>query len=131
MNGLDSLLEQSVINFPRPIDSEEAKSLMILLADKLPAHIGYSCKTGVDIQPNGKPHELKLEETDLKLEGSIRRKSNLATAFFKLEKDHSHEGLGKYSYLRFHTIPGCTLGDDPNEIEIWDRVRVLIKDYFS
>ena len=131
MSELDSLVEKAEIKFPRAIDSKEVKSLMMLLAEKLPASIGYSCKVRGDIKPNGKPHELKSEESDLKFEGSIRRDSNLATAFFELGRAYSHEKSGRYDYLKFHALPGCLLGNDQNEVEIWDNVRGLIEKYFS
>ena len=131
MSELDSFLEKAEIEFPRPIGSEEAKSLLTLISKKLPANIGYSSKTGGYIQPNGNPHKLKPEESDLKFEGSIRRDVNLATALFKLGRADPHKESGKYNHLKFHAIPGRTLGADRDEVGIWDDVRALIKDYFS
>ena len=131
MTDLDSLLEKAEIKFPRPIGSGEAKNLLILISKKLPAHIGYSRKTGGYIQPNGKPHQLKSEESDLKFEGSIRRDGNLATALFKLGRADPHKESGEYDHLKFHAIPGCTLGADPDEVGIWESARFLIGEYFS
>lgn len=119
MSELSDVLEKSEITFPRAIDLGEVKRLMRFLAEKMPAHIGYS---------HPKPHE---SGNNPKFEGAIRRDGNLSTAFFKLEKVCSHNGSGKYGSLRFHTIPGYILGDDPKEVEIWNDSRALIEAYFS
>jgi len=134
MGELEELLEKSNIKFPRPINRNAARHLLMLIMRDMPAaHVGYSSTVRGDIDRlDEETEKLKLEESDAEFGGTISNKRTRRTSYFKLGRVDRPDLPGGYCSLIFNTIPGYRLDEhDPNEVEIWKRTREIVEDYFS
>jgi len=133
MSELSDLLANSEIEFPRPIDLNEVKNLMMLIAKDMPAHVGYAYTTRGEINTfNEESEELTTEESDAEFRGTITHRKTLGAAHFRLNKVYSREESKGYGSLKFDPSPGHNPGEhSQEEVRVWGETKAIIGKYFS
>lgn len=116
---------RSTTKFPRTLEGEELRGLFKKLSEDLPARVRCQSLSTLEFYPSS---EVKIFDEDIK-NGVILWKDN--QYMFQCPKDFLHSTWGPPGMIHFsnHTYDNGPASSD--EIELWDRTREIVDDYFS
>jgi hypothetical protein len=129
--SLDEVLEKTTIEFPRPINREEAEKLLLYIAKNLQADVRSIIKYRLTYYHDEIHKYITEDGGTLRIDATV---SSLKTpALFDSFHSEPHERDRSYiSEIVFGRVPGWELANYGEEkVKFWDDVRVVVNKYFK
>ncbi len=126
--SLDDVAQRTLIEFPRNIVLEEAKSFLASFAANHNYRLSYTASRRESVGSlQGSKEDGSAELKGVGLEGQVSMASGSGFEFERSQSDSL-----RFEAVRFERVPGWRLSDYSREaIQVWDDMREERDSYFS
>lgn len=125
------MIEKTTIEFPRPIDREDAESLLHYISDNLKGHVSGKISYFINYQYDAKTSGSLEDRGTLKVSAMISN-YNEPIAFDNFTSKNWEEDTSKIKGLEFQRVPDWELSDyRPEAQKLWDDTRKIVGNFFE
>ncbi|MEK6879925.1 MAG: hypothetical protein AABY22_09975 [Nanoarchaeota archaeon] len=127
---IEEVVKKSTIKFPKNMSLNQAESLIVYIAKKLPAIVNYTISQQITDGYYTDSKEFFRSKGTAKIRGA-RNQSTKPFTFDSFTFKHSVRNNSTFSLMQFELTPDWELSEYRPEVrKLWDDIRKIINEYF-